>query len=125
MIRRPPRSTRTDTLFPYTTLFRSERQLPRTQAHDRHAARKQAQLSRACRRARPLGLPLPSALSHGSRHVPRSAGAGMNAMTSYPLSGPRFAALTAAVLLVFGLTPVRAPELDHYRSEKPTSELQY
>src|SRR3546814_9011685 len=27
MIRRPPRSTRTDTLFPYTTLFRSE---PRT-----------------------------------------------------------------------------------------------
>src|SRR3546814_7449926 len=30
MIRRPPRSTRTDTLFPYTTLFRSVR---------RHAAR--------------------------------------------------------------------------------------
>src|SRR3546814_18366437 len=26
MIRRPPRSTRTDTLFPYTTLFRSDRQ---------------------------------------------------------------------------------------------------
>src|SRR3546814_3346332 len=24
MIRRPPRSTRTDTLFPYTTLFRSQ-----------------------------------------------------------------------------------------------------
>src|SRR3546814_3582652 len=28
MIRRPPRSTRTDTLFPYTTLFRSR--LPRS-----------------------------------------------------------------------------------------------
>src|SRR3546814_14660058 len=27
MIRRPPRSTRTDTLFPYTTLFRSRRGL--------------------------------------------------------------------------------------------------
>src|SRR3546814_10778707 len=26
MIRRPPRSTRTDTLFPYTTLFRSDLQ---------------------------------------------------------------------------------------------------
>src|SRR3546814_17575938 len=25
MIRRPPKSTRTDTLFPYTTLFRSQR----------------------------------------------------------------------------------------------------
>src|SRR3546814_1781179 len=29
MIRRPPRSTRTDTLFPYTTLFRSWRQDPK------------------------------------------------------------------------------------------------
>src|SRR3546814_11284759 len=28
MIRRPPRSTRTDTLFPYTTLFRSGRSDP-------------------------------------------------------------------------------------------------
>src|SRR3546814_3386807 len=28
MIRRPPRSTRTDTLFPYTTLFRSIRAPP-------------------------------------------------------------------------------------------------
>src|SRR3546814_2341317 len=27
MIRRPPRSTRTDTLFPYTTLFRSAAQV--------------------------------------------------------------------------------------------------
>src|SRR3546814_6481512 len=27
MIRRPPRSTRTDTLFPYTTLFRSGRRV--------------------------------------------------------------------------------------------------
>src|SRR3546814_5871169 len=27
MIRRPPRSTRTDTLFPYTTLFRSEQNI--------------------------------------------------------------------------------------------------
>src|SRR3546814_8084391 len=29
MIRRPPRSTRTDTLFPYTTLFRSAAQRQR------------------------------------------------------------------------------------------------
>src|SRR3546814_3729941 len=28
MIRRPPRSTRTNTLLPYTTLFRSPRRLP-------------------------------------------------------------------------------------------------
>src|SRR3546814_1797772 len=35
MIRRPPRSTRTDTLFPYTTLFRSLR----TQGHPHPALR--------------------------------------------------------------------------------------
>src|SRR3546814_5459692 len=32
MIRRPPRSTRTDTLFPYTTLFRSVYRLSDAQA---------------------------------------------------------------------------------------------
>src|SRR3546814_4248043 len=51
MIRRPPRSTRTDTLFPYTTLFRSARrswqrwhsrwprERARCAAHERPAAR--------------------------------------------------------------------------------------
>src|SRR3546814_1141576 len=45
MIRRPPRSTRTDTLFPYTTLFRSDGQAQphlhphRRQWHDRPGGR--------------------------------------------------------------------------------------
>src|SRR3546814_3308934 len=33
MIRLPPRSTRTDTLFPYTTLFRSDRHVPGIEIH--------------------------------------------------------------------------------------------
>src|SRR3546814_3722484 len=33
MIRRPPRSTRTDTLFPYTTLFRSLRVISADEAY--------------------------------------------------------------------------------------------
>src|SRR3546814_20848753 len=37
MIRRPPRSTRTDTLFPYTTLFRSPAARPATDAALRDA----------------------------------------------------------------------------------------
>src|SRR3546814_1847736 len=45
MIRRPPRSTRTDTLFPYTTLFRSIRQILR-------AARRLAQKRNRIERAR-------------------------------------------------------------------------
>src|SRR3546814_9302069 len=36
MIRRPPRSTRTDTLFPYTTLFRSLRRAVRRLADQLH-----------------------------------------------------------------------------------------
>src|SRR3546814_12672979 len=35
MIRRPPRSTRTDTLFPYTTLFRSRGLQPGARAFQR------------------------------------------------------------------------------------------
>src|SRR3546814_5982725 len=38
MIRRPPRSTRTDTLFPYTTLFRSARERQPDASVLRHAA---------------------------------------------------------------------------------------
>src|SRR3546814_8603686 len=34
MIRRPPRSTRTDTLFPYTTLFRSPAYVSSTPQYD-------------------------------------------------------------------------------------------
>src|SRR3546814_16231038 len=37
MIRRPPRSTRTDTLFPYTTLFRSGCAGTRSRTPARHA----------------------------------------------------------------------------------------
>src|SRR3546814_21075565 len=50
MIRRPPRSTRTDTLFPYTTLFRSQ------PAHQRYVHPGPLVLSAA-----PLKYPTPMA----------------------------------------------------------------
>src|SRR3546814_1387984 len=50
MIRRPPRSTRTDTLFPYTTLFRSLCQLARRR-HPADAAQSPAVGDCVCRRA--------------------------------------------------------------------------
>src|SRR3546814_2795149 len=37
MIRRPPRSTRTDTLFPYTTLFRSHHRIEELNGYDGRA----------------------------------------------------------------------------------------
>src|SRR3546814_8725175 len=51
MIRRPPRSTRTDTLFPYTTLFRSLRYaVERNQRATRRIAAEPAQRHALARR---------------------------------------------------------------------------
>src|SRR3546814_5820441 len=46
MIRRPPRSTRTDTLLPYTTLFRSHSAAESLCSHRLH--RQQRRLDRIC-----------------------------------------------------------------------------
>src|SRR3546814_1903298 len=57
MIRRPPRSTRTDTLFPYTTLFRSHQRRNRRGAARGRGSRRRDQ------RQRPQ-----------DRHLPRERG---------------------------------------------------
>src|SRR3546814_13476821 len=57
MIRRPPRSTRTDTLFPYTTLFRSAG----SAGHPR--PRRQSRRRRTPVRRQPLGRTPPPARS--------------------------------------------------------------
>src|SRR3546814_14813709 len=62
MIRRPPRSTRTDTLFPYTTLFRSGVAvgIPDDAAEaakgEQHHAGHDAQTPAAASRRLPVGL---------------------------------------------------------------------
>src|SRR3546814_9547538 len=82
MIRRPPRSTRTDTLFPYTTLFRSHRRLGRLLwRDDRHdAQRKPRDLEpadaprpdrRPFRQRRSPGKDARSAGSASEGHAPR------------------------------------------------------
>src|SRR3546814_7878022 len=56
MIRRPPRSTRTDTLFPYTTLFRSSHTFARhLREPDRRNAREAA--AAGCAVRPPFHLP--------------------------------------------------------------------
>src|SRR3546814_2173091 len=73
MIRRPPRTTRTDTLFPYTTLFRSGR---RTVC--RGHGPPESTIRRSDRQRMPLALPARTAKveSHlslrGARSSPRS-----------------------------------------------------
>src|SRR3546814_1980428 len=78
MIRRPPRSTRTDTLFPYTTLFRSR-------AGEHRFGREAAVLRDGARvviRAEPDVEPVVHALRHPAaspeeavRHAAERAGA--------------------------------------------------
>src|SRR3546814_10563639 len=73
MIRRPPRSTRTDTLFPYTTLFRSalHHHLPgddRPPGSPAAASAAGDQIRPAARRAANGGF-LPLSLQHGRRRV--------------------------------------------------------
>src|SRR3546814_16404391 len=45
MIRRPPRSTRTDTLFPYTTLFRSLQRRAQIAARKRREILEEARMA--------------------------------------------------------------------------------
>src|SRR3546814_11064314 len=71
MIRRPPRSTRTDTLFPYTTLFRSAE----------FAAMKKRPLIINTARG---GLVDEAALA-GALRAGRIAGAGFDVVTTAPL----------------------------------------
>src|SRR3546814_11802369 len=76
MIRRPPRSTRTDTLFPYTTLFRSiARRLLRADALNFTFTRKDADPGRACRdlaeaiRVMVAGPEIENALAEATRRM--------------------------------------------------------
>src|SRR3546814_7371864 len=55
MIRRPPSSTRTDTHFPYTTLFRSLQQDRAVGAHRERGAQRFLRLGRADRHRDDLG----------------------------------------------------------------------
>src|SRR3546814_2132198 len=101
MIRRPPRSTRTDTLFPYTTLFRSPRPrifLPRI----------------TCSRYRPI---------HPLREYPRDQRRGRRHSLSFIKRIQRERFWTLRIKLddcaIFAPTQSRRP-----RSAEHTSELQ-
>src|SRR3546814_20496704 len=70
MIRRPPRSTRTDTLFPYTTLFRSVERQPR---HDDLVARTELVVIREAERLLEAGGADRSLVGLGNVH-PQAVG---------------------------------------------------
>src|SRR3546814_19179673 len=94
MIRRPPRSTRTDTPFPYTTLFRSPAPVPRR-------SRRRASCARARRSAAPARSGKP----------PRSPG-GWGPPPSRPFRAKRPARQAwRRALILFAGEPVAQPLL--------------
>src|SRR3546814_16516710 len=99
MIRRPPRSTRTDTLFPYTTLFRSlpGAAPPPLRAGQRRAAhavpgavapRERGHAAARPRRRRPRDRPAPG-LRDGRRRVGAGGAVAAGARLRTPLARPR------------------------------------
>src|SRR3546814_1155507 len=113
MIRRPPRSTRTDTLFPYTTLFRSAGAGRRGRRHRvRRRRRDGAWLRRGADEHR-----------HRRGERPGDDGEGDEACR-----GKRSAILSggphAEAALRRPVQSARRPDLTGSRSEEHTSELQ-
>src|SRR3546814_7688591 len=114
MIRRPPRSTRTDTLFPYTTLVRSRRDegpAPAAPLRLGRGPRGDCRDRIGCSCADQLG---------GRRHRrPRGGGDRLfdrRAAPARPDGG-------VAVLLNGGPEPARRARSVTPRSEEPTSEI--
>src|SRR3546814_10573249 len=99
MIRRPPRSTRTDTLFPYTTLFRSKRK--GRQGKDPSPQRRRAGLTHSVE--------------------PRLAAMICAIRASTAGSSPTLACLEKAA---FAGLPIKVSDMSLVRSEEHTSELQ-
>src|SRR3546814_15449003 len=88
MIRRPPRSTRTDTLFPYTTLFRSPRL--RRLRHCRRRRRAARPPRRAPPTSGPARMTTPTALSTSSQPALDAAAALAYVRQVATRSGPSF-----------------------------------
>src|SRR3546814_9500910 len=76
MIRRPPRSTRTDTLFPYTTLFRSNQTCAGPMEQGRRARRRQDLQLLPDRRSQEADAGLRVADLHRRNRRAKDAGAG-------------------------------------------------
>src|SRR3546814_10001635 len=115
MIRRPPRSTRTDTLFPYTTLFRS--------GAERRAA---ALDGRQCRAAIAASTPRRRAVGGGGQLLCARAA---RALLSGNLTVDRYArSADRRHVRVADHPPGHAvpaiPDARRRRSEEHTSELQ-
>src|SRR3546814_6421059 len=105
MIRRPPRSTRTDTLFPYTTLFRSRPAARRLGARRWPARAAPGEPAREAGRA---GLRAGRGVRGGARPAParRLAVRGRGRAHAWPLPAARPAGLVGRDRAEIGIAHV-------------------
>src|SRR3546814_2867891 len=111
MIRRPPRSTRTDTLFPYTTLFRSTYPPPLEDALEGTAVNQGSASGDG------------TGAEQGSASVIGTMGMPGPAATAPSGKPPSFTAVILLILLPL-LLIMTGTVADILRSEEHTSELQ-
>src|SRR3546814_16328935 len=106
MIRRPPRSTRTDTLFPYTTLFRSDRLARGLDGDDRRGPAHFARFSAAgFFTARSTGASATGTAKPAS--ISRIASASENrSVSSFGDSAKAVPAMLVSILIFMGLAPL-------------------
>src|SRR3546814_1379480 len=118
MIRRPPRSTRTDTLFPYTTLFRSLQPVE-------HAALGGRLLALACRRRfRRWALRgRPEAVEHASPRLPRSEEHTSELQSLMRISYAVFCLKKKKTITTLN-TPSKFPTHNHHPSKKKADAQQ-
>src|SRR3546814_4860874 len=123
MIRRPPRSTRTDTLFPYTTLFRSRNEAPLLR-RTRAKLADSLLLTIATRQPRKkveIGIDAGFGASIGSQKV-AVAGDDVAALAKFDILMPRQDALKGGPCII-GIGPILPqPRILRERSEEHTSE---
>src|SRR3546814_2774188 len=119
MIRRPPRSTRTDTLFPYTTLFRSDEQtVDVAQPQARIRDRKHGRLGRKLQRS--VAGRFAYSISRKARDRGRSAWKGAAHQSLLKPDRTR----ESASRLPAPRAPSPSCRSERLRSEEHTSELQ-
>src|SRR3546814_2822236 len=111
MVRRTPRSTRTDTLFPYTTLYRSHLVTP----HQKRRRR----LCRFSRRPRDMFSQVPRVAAGSAQGGARSAAPAAPAMPAYPNN-----LLKMCILYPNGTAFYHCRRGPDKRSEEHTSDLQ-
>src|SRR3546814_7750165 len=118
MIRRPPRSTRTDTLFPYTTLFRSIKGL------FNHRRRQTRHADAVATHLRRHGLAV--GVEHGDLHRLRVLGAELEDVTAFDAAVELDRADSIRAGVAFGnhAQKLGAVGAGTRRSEEQTSELQ-